>query len=44
MKNLCKPSAIAIALITLHLSPFTFRLRAAVPVRWTAETSRVQPQ
>ena len=34
MKTLCKTSAIALALVTLHLSPFAFRLHAAVPTEW----------
>ena len=34
MKNHCKTSAIALALVTIHLSPFAFRLHAAVPTEW----------
>ena len=34
MKTLCKTSAVALALVTLHLSPFAFRLHAAVPTEW----------
>jgi len=34
MKPTCKTSAIALALVTIHLSPFAFRLHAAVPTEW----------
>ena len=43
MKTLCKPSAIALALITLHLSPFTFRLNASFPLAWEVRPGQPAP-
>jgi hypothetical protein len=43
MKTLCKPSAIALALVTLHLSPFAFRLHASVPLAWDVRPGQPAP-
>ena len=43
MKPLCKTSAIALAAITLHLSPFTFHLNASVPLAWDVRPGQPAP-
>lgn len=43
MKTISKPSAIALALVTLNLSPFTFRLLAAVPLAWDVRPGQPAP-
>lgn len=43
MKTLCKPLAITLALVTLHLSPFTFRLHASVPLAWEVRPGQPAP-
>ena len=43
MKTICKIPAIALALITLHLSPFTLRLNASVPLAWEVRPGQPAP-
>ena len=43
MKTRLKTVAITLAIITIHLSPFTFRLHASVPLAWDVRPGQPAP-